>query len=389
MFRWAGGVGVVSTPLGDTTATAAAASCVVVHVPKLQQSACPSSTVDGESILLSLSIDTLSSESARLLNSYVLMMKSPIAVLSVALNVKSSLFISPSSSQNPMPLPPFCHFHCQASTSNFLFQCNHSLPFSRRRPPLPLLPAIAVSTKASTTTYPSTMTSSSSRSRSSDDSGSGTMKCPTCNFVHHVKTDVFGNRRKSGSGRDASSSCCDYDVREIFGITATCPICLDEYSEVVALPCGHVLCKSDYQRMGGYISNGIRNQVSYDDNDDEMNNDSTDGGVLIHIRHAGQDGVNGTYRRHRGDDKNRYTAMGRFNGKDAEYAIELRVVDGKKMWYLTCQCSKNEPAVEFYRARVDERCAYPYRVRWEAATLFGTFPAPRVEVSHFGRAESC
>ena len=107
--------------------------------------------------------------------------------------------------------------------------------------------------------------------------------------------------------------------------------------------------------------------------------------VLVHVLNAGQDGVNGTYRRHRGDPAGRYTSMGRYKGEDAEYSIELRVAadGGSGVWYLSCRAGNpGEPPVDFYRARVGE-CAYPYRVRWEAATLLGTFPAPRVEVSHF------
>lgn len=191
-----------------------------------------------------------------------------------------------------------------------------------------------------------------------------TMKCPSCNFVHHAKTDVFGNQK---------GVACDYDAREIFGITATCPICLEECSEIVALSCGHVLCKMDYQRIGGYVQ-GVQNRE---------NDEGFDDSILIHIQNAGQNGVNGTYRRHHGDYIRRYTSMGRYNGEDVEYYIELRVVDGTKMWYLSCHTGNpSEPQVDFYRAKVNE-CAYPYRVRWEAATILGTFPAPRVAVSHF------
>lgn len=41
--------------------------------------------------------------------------------------------------------------------------------------------------------------------------------------------------------------------------TATCPICLEEVSPIVALPCGHSLCMDDYKRMGGYLASDETN----------------------------------------------------------------------------------------------------------------------------------
>lgn len=128
--------------------------------------------------------------------------------------------------------------------------------------------------------------------------------------------------------------------------------------------------------MGGYVQS-IQNE--------ESNEESTDS-VLIHVREAGHQYVNGTYRRHHGDPKNKYTSIGRYEGQDVEYYIELRIMGGKKMWYLCCQTGNpSEPPIDFYRAKVNERCAYPSQVKWVSASLHGTFPAPKnVSVSHFG-----
>ena len=65
-----------------------------------------------------------------------------------------------------------------------------------------------------------------------------TLKCPCCNCVHNFKSHVFLQVNTA---------------REIFGVTAECPVCLNECSSLMALPCGHVLCKDDYQRMGGLM----------------------------------------------------------------------------------------------------------------------------------------
>ena len=125
--------------------------------------------------------------------------------------------------------------------------------------------------------------------------------------------------------------------------------------------------------MGGYVQNVLNQE------DNEESNDS----VLIHIRKAGQHGVNGTYRRHHGDE-NRYTGLGRYNAEDVEYCIEIRIVGGQKIWHLSCYTGNpSEPPVDFYKAKVNESCAYPSRVRWEPASLLGTFPSPRVSVSYF------
>lgn len=126
--------------------------------------------------------------------------------------------------------------------------------------------------------------------------------------------------------------------------------------------------------MGGFVKNGIQNQ----ENDEEST-----GSVLIRLRKAGQPGVNGTYSRHHGE-RNKYSKIGSYNGESVDYYIELRVVDGQKMWYLSCNTGNpSEPPVDFYKAQVNEQCAYPARVRWEAASLHGTFPSPKVSDSYF------
>ena len=194
------------------------------------------------------------------------------------------------------------------------------------------------------------------------------LRCPTCNAHHHEKTDVFGNKKGDKS---------DFDAREIFGVTYTCPISLMDTDELVALPCGHLLSKRAYSQMGGCISG-----VSLDEADG-CDEDGGDDRALIHIRKAGQRSCEGTYRRHkRGNDA--YTKIGQYDGQDVTYSIEVRTVDLKRWWYLSCDSSNpSEPRVDFYRAPVNDSCDYPKGVRWEAATLYGKFPSPRVAVSYF------
>ena len=128
--------------------------------------------------------------------------------------------------------------------------------------------------------------------------------------------------------------------------------------------------------MGGFVQAFANPDVT----------DETEDNVIIHIRNAGEKSVNGTYRRHHGE-MNRYTSMGRYDGRDVEFFIELREVNGNKMWFLSCDTggNPNEPAIDFYKVKVNERCAYPARVRWESAAIRGTFPAPKSSVSHFGK----
>ena len=69
-----------------------------------------------------------------------------------------------------------------------------------------------------------------------------TLKCPSCNYKHFMLTKPYGDHSVQ-----LNIAC------EIFGVTAECPVCLDECSGFMALPCGHILCKDDYQRMGGMM----------------------------------------------------------------------------------------------------------------------------------------
>jgi hypothetical protein len=193
------------------------------------------------------------------------------------------------------------------------------------------------------------------------DKTKGTLSCPTCKRTHHAKTDVFGNIGKN----------LDFDAREIF-IKVTCPICLEECSPVVALPCGHILCKADYQRLGGFV----RSVVNDDDDNESPEN------VILRIHRSGVNCVNGTYQYD--TDKGRFTRLGVWDGKDSEFSVETRAVNGKKMWCLCCRIeSSPDVTIDFYKAQVVDSSCYPSQVRWHSAGLHGIQPHPRIEVSYF------
>lgn len=196
------------------------------------------------------------------------------------------------------------------------------------------------------------------------------LKCPTCNSEHHAKTDVFGNLCSHNKSSDQGS---DFGVLELFGATAECAICLEVCEDIVGLPCGHCLCKSDYKRMGGIVR-------AFNE-DEHGNRGECDDDVIVTVKRAGKKEVNGTYKK----DCNRYTRSARYDGKDVEYSIEKRVVNGKKMWVLCCRSEDQgkEDPVDFYKATVNETCEYPSSVKW-VASLIGSGPAPRSEVSYFG-----
>jgi hypothetical protein len=171
--------------------------------------------------------------------------------------------------------------------------------------------------------------------------------------------------------------------------------------------------------LGGYMprtlscSSSSRVSIDNDENDDDTESGSSN--ILVHIRHAGQAGVNGTYRKHYNknnnsdniDSANRYTSIGRYDNQDVEYCIDLRTVTTggsngntkQRMWYISCQplgknnnhptstssaCSSSEPfkTIDFYKGHVNQ-CMYPHHISWEPASLLGTYPAPRSVISHF------
>ena len=50
----------------------------------------------------------------------------------------------------------------------------------------------------------------------------------------------------------------DYGAIRCFA-TATCPVCLDEYNPIVALQCGHCVCGTCFEQLGGYLASDVDN----------------------------------------------------------------------------------------------------------------------------------
>ena len=103
--------------------------------------------------------------------------------------------------------------------------------------------------------------------------------------------------------------------------------------------------------------------------------------IILEIRRAGVNSAIGTYQYD--VDRERYTRLAVWDGKDAEFSVETRAVNGKKMWFLSCRVTGSEDVIDFYRAQVVDSSSYPSLVRWHSAGLSGVHPLPKVEVFHF------
>ncbi len=87
----------------------------------------------------------------------------------------------------------------------------------------------------------------SARQRSTD------LKCPVCNenFVDYEASD-----HPNAPGSRSGSTRCSHGAMSLFTKLHQCPICFEENIEapnVVALACGHVLCKEDFCKLGGHV----------------------------------------------------------------------------------------------------------------------------------------
>ena len=79
------------------------------------------------------------------------------------------------------------------------------------------------------------------------------LKCPVCNEIF---VDYEASNHPNAPGNRPGSTRCSHGALTLFTKLHQCPICFDEDIEppnVVALSCGHVVCKEDFCKLGGHI----------------------------------------------------------------------------------------------------------------------------------------
>jgi hypothetical protein len=121
------------------------------------------------------------------------------------------------------------------------------------------------------------------------------LKCPVCNevFVDYEASD----HPNAPAKRSGTSTKCSHGALCLFTKLHHCPICFEEDIEppnVVALACGHVVCKEDFCKLGGHVGidrpggcptpkpvPGRTSSVRADNNDDDDNNNNVGGSRFI------------------------------------------------------------------------------------------------------------
>ena len=79
------------------------------------------------------------------------------------------------------------------------------------------------------------------------------VKCPVCSEVF---IDYEPSNHPNAAGNRPGSTCCSHGALLLFTKLHQCPICFEEDIEppnVVSLSCGHVVCREDFFKLGGYI----------------------------------------------------------------------------------------------------------------------------------------
>ena len=81
------------------------------------------------------------------------------------------------------------------------------------------------------------------------------VKCPVCSevFLDYEESDHPNTPRKRAL---MSSARCSHGALSLFTRLESCPVCFGDNIEppnVVALACGHVVCRDDFCRLGGHV----------------------------------------------------------------------------------------------------------------------------------------
>mmetsp|Transcript_23108 Transcript_23108/g.47096 ORF Transcript_23108/g.47096 Transcript_23108/m.47096 type:complete len:345 (+) Transcript_23108:284-1318(+) len=89
----------------------------------------------------------------------------------------------------------------------------------------------------------------------------GSVKCPLCNEIFRDYRD--SNHPNAPCSRvQYENTRCSHGAMSLYTTLDQCPICCEEQIEppnVVALACGHLVCKEDFVKLGGFVgTNAIR-----------------------------------------------------------------------------------------------------------------------------------